>query len=188
MTDAIWYIYQNSTQSGPFSHAEIKSRLDAKEINSDAYLFKAGWKDWRLVDECRKEFLGPPATPPVPKAPAPKKAQKKFIERAPRATIEGQVIFHNNGQLSFGSGVNISTSGMFVQTDKNVFKIDEKLKVTCRLEARSIKPFNAQAKVVRFSNSKEGPVGYGLQFIDLDSRIKKEIQDELDRLNLGQGS
>jgi hypothetical protein len=144
-------------------------------IAQDAYLFKVGWKDWRPIEETYDE-LGVDGLPP-----APEKGSERR-DAAPRATINGRVVVHNNGQLVIGAGVNISSTGIFVETRDQLFTVGEKLKLSVRAETFS-KPFNVVAQVVRYNSDPRFPVGYGLKFEDLDDAIGREIQAAVDAQN-----
>ena len=69
-------------------------------IAKDGYIFKVGWKDWRPIEE-GYEALGIPN--PNQAAPVTQEEYKKQVEKrlegAPRASINGRVVVHNNGQI-----------------------------------------------------------------------------------------
>jgi hypothetical protein len=176
MNDQVWYVYQHGQQLGPFAALQIRQMIDIKMIPQDAYLFKVGWKDWRPIEETLEE-LG------VAGAPKTTKASDERRSTAPRATIAGRVIVHNDGQLIIGSGVNISSSGMFVETRDQMFNVGERLKVSVRVDGFS-RAFNTVAQVVRFNSDPRFPVGYGLRFEGLEGEIAKEIQSAVDKQNL----
>lgn len=175
MNEQIWYVYQNGQQLGPFAGLQIKQMVDSKMIPQDAYLFKVGWKDWRPIEETYDE-LGVDGVPPAPESGSERR------DAAPRATIAGRVVVHNNGQLVIGAGVNISSTGIFVETRDQLFTVGEKLKLSVRAEAFS-KPFNVVAQVVRYNSDPRFPIGYGLRFEDLDDQVGKEIQAAVDQQN-----
>jgi hypothetical protein len=168
MTDAQWYVYQTNQQLGPFGSAQLGQMITTKMIAQDAYLFKAGWKDWRPVEDCYEE-LGIKDEG----HPAPSSSERRST--APRASVSGRVIVHNNGQLIIGSGVNISTSGIFVETSEQIFNVGEKLKLTVRVEG-FVKAFNVVARVIRFNSDSRYPVGFGLSFENLDKSIGDDIE------------
>ena len=80
------------------------------------------------------------------------------------------------------SGVNISATGMFVETAENLFQLGEQLKLTCRAEGY-LSPFNVVATVVRFSKDERTSVGYGLRFENLEPKVASEIQRLVDSAN-----
>lgn len=174
MNEQTWYVYQQSQQLGPFTSQQITQLLHTKMIAHDAYLFKVGWKDWRPIEETYGE-LGVVA-------PAGSTGEPNRRTTAPRATIQGRVIVHNNGQLVIGAGVNISASGIFVETQEQLFTVGEKLKLSVRVDGMQ-KPFNTVAQVVRFNSDPRFPIGYGLRFDELDSKISDEIQRLVDQAN-----
>jgi hypothetical protein len=179
-SEQIWYVYQGGQQLGPFAGPQIKQMIDTKMIAQEAYLFKVGWKDWRPIEETYEEIgVDQPSTPPEAKTKDERRAT------APRATIAGRVVVHNNGQLVIGGGVNISSSGIFVETRDQIFTVGERLKISVRAEAFS-RPFNVVAQVVRYNSDPRFPVGYGLRFEDLDAQIANEIQKAVDQQNRAQ--
>ncbi len=175
MSEQIWYVYQNGQQLGPFAGLQIKQMVDSKMIPQDAFLFKVGWKDWRPIEETYDEIGVEGSTQP----PAP---SERRGPSAPRATINGRVVVHNNGQLVIGGGVNISATGIFVETKDQIFTVGERLKLSVRADTFA-RPFNVLAQVVRFNSDPKFPVGYGLRFEDLDEGIGREIQDAVDGQN-----
>lgn len=174
MSQQIWYVYQQQQQLGPYEEAQIKQFLTDKIISQDAFLFKAGWEDWRPLSDCLLELglaTGDENKLPLP----PQMSQDANGRKNTRMTITGRIIIHNSGQMVIGSGVNISTTGIFVETVDRLFRIGETLKITCKVQGIQ-KPFNATAKVVRFNESQSFRVGYGLEFQALDQRIYTQIQ------------
>jgi PilZ domain/GYF domain 2 len=169
MSDQHWFLFQGNQQQGPFDTATVTQMIGSKIIAHDAYLFKGGWKDWRPLEDCYGE-LGIKGVSVETSTP-----ERRYS--APRATVQGRVIVHNNGQLIIGSGVNISSSGIFVETQEQIFTIGEKLKISVRIDGVT-KAFNVFARVVRFNSDPRNPVGFGLTFESLD----KHIGDEIDRL------
>jgi len=178
MNEQIWYVYQNGQQLGPFTGQQTKQMADSKMIPQDAYLFKVGWKDWRPIEECWDE-LGADLPP---SGSAGKSTDDDRRQTAPRATIQGRVVVHNNGQLVIGSGVNISSTGIFVETRDQIFTVGEKLKLSVRCDVFA-RPFNVLAQVVRYNSDPRFPIGYGLRFEDLDPEMGREIQQAVDAQN-----
>lgn len=189
MSEQTWYVYQNGQQLGPFAAMQIKQMADSKMIPQDAYLFKVGWKDWRPIEDCQTELgedsgseaAPAPMHPSVVETRASAPSEKRG-DAAPRATIAGRVVVHNNGQLVIGAGVNISASGIFVETRDQIFTVGEKLKLSVRVDSFQ-KAFNVVAQVVRYNSDPRFPVGYGLKFEDLDQTVAKDIQKAVDAQN-----
>lgn len=178
MSDQIWYLYQNGQQVGPFDTQQVSQLYINSMIAEDGYIFKVGWKDWRPVEE-GYEALG--LERPGSSVKTPEEAERRRAG-APRASITGRVVVHNDGQLSIGHGVNISSSGIFVETSEEIFTVGEQLKLSVRCEGLG-KSFNAKARVVRFNNDSRYPVGYGLQFTEIEDGCQKRIAYIIDQLN-----
>lgn len=172
MSESSWFLYQNSQQIGPFDLGQILQMASTNMIAQDAYLFKAGWKDWVPFENCQAE-LGLEPTTGTGSRLTPR------LGRAPRATVNGQIVVHNNGDLIIGQGVNISATGVFVETPKPLFSMGELLSLTCRID-RLPKAFNVKAEVMRYDEHINELRGYGLRFLDLDKTIAARIQDLID--------
>jgi len=168
MSDQTWYVYQNGQQIGPFAIDQIQQMYATKMLATDAYLFRAGWKDWRPLDECYEDI-----EVPRPESASPPSEKKR--KGAPRASVGGRVIVHNNGQLVIGTGVNISMTGIFVETTDHIFTVGEKLKLTVKCDGLT-HPFNVVAGVIRYNSDSRMPLGYGLMFESLDPLIREDIK------------
>lgn len=182
MSEQIWYLYQNGQQVGPFETAQVTQLYVNNMIAKDGYIFKVGWKDWRPLED-GYEALGIP-NPNAAKAsePAYQQELEKRREVAPRATINGRVVVHNNGQLAVGSGVNISVGGMFVETSDQLFTVGETLRLSVRCDGIA-KAFNAEAVVIRYNTDSRYSMGYGLRFTKIDAESQRSIQALVDELN-----
>ncbi|MES2744651.1 MAG: PilZ domain-containing protein [Bdellovibrionota bacterium] len=182
MSEQIWYLYQNGQQVGPFETAQVTQLYVNNMISKDGYIFKVGWKDWRPLED-GYEALGIP-NPNAGKAndAAYQQDLEKRREVAPRATINGRVVVHNNGQLAVGSGVNISMGGIFVETGDQLFTVGETLRLSIRCDGLS-KAFNVEAIVIRYNSDSRFSMGYGMRFTKIDPESQKSIQDLVDEAN-----
>ena len=54
--ERIWYVHQEKKQSGPFTSEEVSQMVNEDKILHDAFLFKAGWRDWEPLEGCLKEL------------------------------------------------------------------------------------------------------------------------------------
>ncbi|MEZ4743655.1 MAG: PilZ domain-containing protein [Bdellovibrionota bacterium] len=177
MSEQLWYVYHQQQQLGPFEARQVAQLLSNNMISQEAYVFKVGWKDWRPIEESLDQ-LG------LEKKENGHDTPNHLKRRlgAPRATISGRIIIHNNGQLVIGSGVNISATGIFIETEDQIFKIGEKLSVTVKAEGLK-KQFNTTAEVIRLNTDPKYPIGYGLRFINLDISHVDDIQEVVDQQN-----
>lgn len=169
------YLYQEKQQQGPFDLSKVQEMFRNHMISQQAYVFKVGWKDWRPIGECQVELgLSKLELPPPPPGDI-----EKHRARAPRASIEGKIMIHTGRQLALGSGVNVSPTGIFVETVEHFFKVGEKIKLTVKVSELG-RPFRAEATVIRIS---ENPQGYGFRFDAIDKAITSRIQNIIDGLN-----
>lgn len=179
MSEQIWYIYQQSQQLGPFTAEQLHQMIAIKMIAQDAYLFKVGWKDWRPIEEAGSE-LGLATSQGADTRSEEEKETRRL--GAPRASIKGRIVIHNNGQVSIGHGVNISATGIFIETEDEIFQLGEELKISVKVDGIG-KAFNTAAKVIRFSNDPEYAMGYGLQFMDLPTDVRNTILEMVKKEN-----
>ncbi len=168
MIERDWYTYHDQKQTGPIELSAIQGLYYAHELPDEAFVFRTGWKDWRLVADCLNELeviAGGPPPPPT--------ELKELRKRAPRATVSGKVIIHGRDKLEIGKGVNISPSGIFIETDLDLFKVGELVNITCKLKNFE-NYFRAKVTIIRISKT---PRGYGMRFEKLDKKITAEIQN-----------
>lgn len=177
MEDAIWYVYHDGQQLGPFPAAQVRDLHHKKMIAQSAFVFKVGWPDWRPLQDTAAEL----GIEGITTAADGAEGESKRLG-APRVGIQGRVVIHNNGHLAIGTGVNISISGIFIETRDALFAVGERLKLSVRCEGID-KPFNAVAKVIRFNNDSRYATGYGLQFEEIDPAIVARIRSLIDDYN-----
>lgn len=192
MSEFNWYVYQSGQQMGPFSDAQVRQLLTIKMIAHDAFIFKDGWEDWRSIAEVfgdsGEDKPSLPTSPPSPNQAMPRASeqsppsheQDSQPQRMARVGIRGRVIAHNNGRVVISGGINISASGIFVETEvENTapgFQVGEHIKLTIKADDLSY-PFNVVAEMMRFNtDSSNHPTGYGMKFIDLPAEIKTDIE------------
>ncbi len=176
---------------GPFSDAQVRQLLTIKMITQDAFIFKDGWEDWRSIADVFGSKAEGAAT--IPKPPTARSSRDKMGLAAPpaqqqsgqhqrmaRVGIRGRVIAHNNGRVVISGGINISASGIFVETEvENTapgFQVGEQIKLTIKADDLSY-PFNVVAEMMRFNtDSSNHPTGYGMKFVGLPAEIKADIE------------
>ena len=192
--DYAWYIYQSGQQMGPFSNAQVQQLLNVKMISQDASIFKEGWEDWRSISEVFGELESDQKTrvvPTPPQAAAPPEAVQEnsdaldmpqlgvavqHASRKSRIGIQGKVIAHNNGKVIISGGINISASGIFVETtEENSFQVGELVKLTVKADNLGY-PFNVTAQMMRFNSNPKYPTGYGMKFVDLPDNVRVDVE------------
>jgi Tfp pilus assembly protein PilZ len=180
-TDKIWFISQGEDQMGPFTKEELFQQIVEKAYDDSIFLFCTGWKDWMPVAEALKQVNLPLAI-----EGGKIKLQERRTQGA-RVEIHGQIIVHNQGDLLIGSGVNLSAAGLFVETDKSLFKVGEVLQLTCKLVDMA-HPFQAKAEVVRFNSNHEFPVGFGMRWKEIPGEVVAEIQQLVAKAKANKGT
>ena len=92
--------------------------------------------------------------------------RKRRRTRAKRYQLVAKVILHKNERYVMGEGLNISRSGIFVLAARDVFRLNELVRI-------NIRPLGTQttykviARVVRFNGQ-----GYGLEFCAPPPRLR----------------
>lgn len=83
---------------------------------------------------------------------------------APRFRTKAKIVIHKNDRYIKGRVINISQSGLFVCSDRKIFRDNEVVRISIKLLGMS-KYYKAIARVVRFNTDQRYLKGYGLQFI-----------------------
>ena len=164
---------------GPFESEQLLQLRDSNMISQNAFVFKAGWKDWRPVKtiwvEIEAQALGKPTVIPEVAAVVEENPQERRAGGT-RVNVSGRIIAHNNSQIVFASAVNVSESGLYVATNEEIFHVGEEVKITVQIEQLN-KSFNAVAQVAHYNSDPKFIKGYGLIFKDVNSVIKAKIKD-----------
>ncbi len=168
MTQPIWYIYQNEQQLGPFTDSQVVQLHTNKMVAESAYIFKAGWEEWKPVEDGLK-ILGVEGTNPAVESNGEERRDSR------RASISGRIIVHNRGDVTYADGINISENGLFFESQKEAFKMGEEVKVTIQVREFT-RPYNARGIVTRHSSDPDWLIGYGIRFERLDPRLRDEIK------------
>ena len=157
-TTAKWFVYIDSKDSGPYTKIELQAMLDSGKINFRSHIYSKDQKYWKPLEECI-DSIGLTYT-----AKGSVLGDSK-IDRPIRARINGQVTVHGVDQLLIGVGVNFSSSGLFIETDRKLFNLGDELEITCKIVGLS-SSFRVKAKVMRYNGTRPGSIGFGLSFVD----------------------
>ena len=163
-----WFYYAEEKQFGPLSLQQLKEALSQGIVRSTDYVYRDGFADWKLVSDVSELTKSGRTGVVPPKPPTP--------QRANRAPIQELVVAHNNKNIVTGTLLNISTSGVFLETLSAVFKLNEDVKLTIK-EGRGLgKPLQLKARVVRYANDPNKPRGYGLELRELNEEVVARIK------------
>ncbi len=176
MSNKVWYIHQNEQQMGPFESEQLLQLRDNNMISQNAFVFKAGWQDWRPVKtiwvDIEAQALGRPAIIPE----VSKEESNAERRNDDRANVSGRIIAHNGSQIVFASAVNVSENGLFIATNEETFHVGEELKITIQIEQLD-KSFNATVQVAHFNSNASFIKGYGLIFKEVNNVMRSQIKD-----------
>jgi hypothetical protein len=84
--------------------------------------------------------------------------------RAPRIAFPGKVLMVKNDRYLKGRSVNISNTGIFVETFEKVFEEQELVRLIIKPDGPR-KTFKLIARVVRYNSYLNQLRGYGLEFV-----------------------
>ena len=171
--EPVWFIYINEQQQGPFSKAQLYQQFKENQLPPNVHVFRTGWKEWMPLEACLAE-LGLPL-----QIDGSSLSIEERRRKGPRVGIAGQIIVHNQGDLAIGSGVNLSATGLFIETTQQLFQVGEILFLTCKVKQIST-PFHAKAEVARFNVGNAAVTGFGLRWTEIPPTIQQDIQRLVD--------
>lgn len=82
--------------------------------------------------------------------------------RAARYGFAAKVLIHKNSRYVMGHGINVSRTGVFVEATRDVFKVNEMVRLDIRPQGTTT-TYKVIARVVRFQEDGDRR-GYGLEF------------------------
>jgi hypothetical protein len=140
------------------------------------FVYREGFADWQPLENVT-ELLSK-NQPEDNNTTQRVQSQKRTSQRAP---IRELVVAHNDHNIATGHISNISTSGVFLETNSNVFSINDELKLTLKEGKGLGKPLHLNGRVVRILAGKGNQEGYGLQLKELDTKTLERIEDYIHR-------
>lgn len=162
-----WYIHSNFIESGPFSKEDVIEIIESNKLANDSYVFREDWKRWAPIIET-KEFS---------KYFSNQKLQNNStekIDRHERVTVKARVEIFREKHLVLTNTVDISKSGIFIETDRNILKQGEIVRLICRFN-NSNDVVEAKAEVMRYIDQPTKVHGYGLRFSEIDTSVLNVI-------------
>ncbi|NBX15792.1 MAG: DUF4339 domain-containing protein [Proteobacteria bacterium] len=182
LNERIWFYYANEAQVGPMTEQELRLAISEGALNSSDFVYREGFADWQAlssVDELghaapQSHLVSVPIQHAQPKDDKP-------ARRAPRAVISELVVAHNDNFVATGHIKNISTSGLYFETEDAVFKINDEIKLTLKEGKGLGKPMHLKAVVVRQAREKGLHIGYGLELRGLDENSRARIAEYIKR-------
>jgi len=162
-----WFLFQNETQTGPYSEAELKRLVQVGQVMAGAFVWQEAFSDWKVIHEIPAFSAG---------AAAQVQAQVKPEERrlSPRKPLVAQIYLTNQKEISNGVCRDISVGGMQVLTDALPGSTGEKIRLNVMPPiSTGLKPFVAQGVIVRILEDKRG---FSFRFTDINDEAKASIE------------
>lgn len=190
------YLCPENEALGPFSVDELRTLLAKGEISAYDFVFifkghhgPARWT--RIIDtkECQDLLPAPPQDGPRHKNPATNepgnivvvnkrqqevKGLPSIMRRFPRAPYSAPATISYEKYVIRGQCSDIGEGGCFIITDAPTLQLKTLVEVKIELGQINI-PLRSQARIVSISQ-KSGHKGVGVEFIDLEHRMAKEIR------------
>lgn len=167
MSERTWFVFkmEERKQLGPLTTEEVREFFKDQEFALEDLVFQQGFDNWKPLKDVPQLIL-PPTPISGPSSPSQ-------IQRPQRAVLEESIVAHNDSLVIKGRLSNISSNGVFLETDQLLFQEGEFLKITIKEGKDLGKPINIRGKITRRKESQ--PLGYGIQLIDVDSLVQKRI-------------
>ncbi len=172
-----WFLFQNETQTGPYSESELRRQVQTGQILAQAYVWQEAFTDWKPILETQ-EFR--PVANSHPHLQANLQAnlpiEKKPEERraSPRKPLLAQVYLTNQKQLTAAVCRDISVGGMQVLTDEVPGKTGESIRLNVMPPASSgMRPFVASGVIVRILEDQRG---FSFRFTEITDEAKRSIE------------
>lgn len=177
VNERIWFYYAQDTQVGPMTESDLLTVIAEGSLKETDYVYREGFNDWRVLSEVselrqtnKSHLTSVPATPNSPTS-----------RRDPRAMIHELVVAHNDNSVATGHIKNISVSGVYLETEDAVFKLNDEVKLTLKEGKGLGKPMHLRAVVVRQVRENGLHVGYGLELRGLDETSRARIMEYVKR-------
>lgn len=185
--DRVWFYYANKKQIGPLPLSDLKTAVRASSLGPDDYVYREGFPDWKKLREVEELSDSGWASEPTLKIlqatqKSPSGGSKGSNRRASdRAPVEELVLAHNDEFIVAGSLTDISPSGVFFETERPIFSVNDEIKLTLK-EGRGLgKPMNLRGTIVRQTIQQGRGIGYGLELLNLDLKTRAYIVDFVKR-------
>ncbi len=160
-----WFLFQNETQTGPYSESELRRQVQTGQILAQAYVWQEAFTDWKPILET-SEFR------PITSSPVEKKPEER--RASPRKPLLAQVYLTNQKQLTAAVCRDISVGGMQVLTDEVPGKTGESIRLNVMPPASSgLRPFVASGVIVRILEDQRG---FSFRFTEITDEAKRSIE------------
>jgi hypothetical protein len=165
-----WFVYQNDTQTGPYTTADVARLLASHQVSESAFVWQEKFTEWKplgQVDDFKTSSQKP--------APVQTEAKKQEERRtAPRKPLVAEAYLTNLKEVMTGICRDISVGGMQVLCEFVPGQVGELIRLNVRPpESSNLKPFVAEGVIVRVLEDKKG---FSFRFTRLEAEAKSAIE------------
>ncbi len=172
-----WFLFQNDTQTGPYSAEELKRLSASGQLNAGAFVWQEKFTEWKpFADVAELKSDAPPQKLVLNTVPAAPAETAKAAERrtAPRKPLVAQIFLTNNKEVLTGICRDISVGGMQVLGEPIPGQVGESIRLNVTPpESSGLKPFVAEGVIVRILEDKRG---FSFRFTRLADEAKASIE------------
>ena len=162
-----WFIFQNDTQTGPFSTSDVSRLLTSQQILPNAFVWQEKFTEWKPLNQV-DDFKSIVASP----TPEQKKAEDRRV--APRKPLVAQTHLTNLKEIMTGICRDISVGGMQVLCETVPGQVGETIRLNVLPPPSSnLKAFVAEGVIVRVLEDKKG---FSFRFTKLSDEAKAAIE------------
>lgn len=173
-----WFLFQNDTQTGPYTATEVVRLGTASQLDAGAYVWQEGFSDWKPIQEVSELAFdrstmaaAPKVTQPIAQ---PLSSEPSERRTAPRKPLVAQIYMTNQSEVSTGLCRDISVGGMQVLCDSIPGAVGSQVQFNVAPPKESgLAPFVAKGMIVRVLEDRRG---FSFRFVDLSSEAKQSIE------------
>ena len=162
-----WFLFQNESQSGPYSEIELKRLIQTGQVLADSFVWQESFADWKALAQVPEFSKGIQKNIAEPIKPSDRR-------ESPRKPLVAQIYLTNEKEIASGMCRDISVGGMQVLTDTLPGKTGDRIHLNVMPpESSGLAPFVAHGEIVRILEDKRG---FSFRFTDINDEAKRSIE------------
>jgi hypothetical protein len=165
--ESVWFYIKDKKKYGPYSAADLISKVQSKHIEPSAFVWRPGFATWQRLSQLA-EFSRDSMKNIAKNAAGVDILVKRKFTRAP---YEVEVSAHDNTKVIEGKTMVIGEGGLFLAVPRPSHLVGARLKLHFR--EGDTAPFNAVAEVV--SVVRGSTPGYCMRFVALSDTDRRRI-------------
>jgi hypothetical protein len=175
-----WFVLKGDHRFGPFEYLELVRLTQERNLNDWDYVWTKRLPKWARISSL-PEFR-PEAITQLRESLSQELGASVnevfFRRRFARAAFESSILVHNNQKVFRGRSLELSAGGLSLELAEGDIKLSDHLHLHVKPSLET-PAFNSACEVVtrRVMNAGDpkSPVVYGMKFLGLEDRVKKEI-------------